>query len=426
MQNRRNFLGSLVGITGSLSLQGMAKETIAQDVNDSLKVLNQLQIEEAIQQEPLWERVQQAYAKSSIINLNNGGVSPQPLIVQEAETRYKEIINEVPSYYMWRVYAKERSAIRAQLSELVGCEVDEIAITRNTTESVNNIMLGLDWKKGDEVILTRQDYSTVKIGWEQLAKRKKLKLSWVDLPLPIEDDDTIVKLYTERFSKYTKVINITQIINWTGQILPAKVIRRICDAARAKGIFTVVDGAHSLAQIEFKVTDLGCDAFASSLHKWLCAPFGTGILYIRKDKIKDVWPLFPSEKPTSDDIRKFEHIGTIPLSSILAISQAIHFHNGIGIGLKEARLRYLKDYWCKALKDQVQLHTSMHPKYACAIALFSKKGLAVSKIIEVLNNSRIHTTNSTLIDLSGVRISPNVYTSTKELDKLLTVLKTLI
>ncbi|MCP4441625.1 MAG: aminotransferase class V-fold PLP-dependent enzyme [Aureispira sp.] len=423
MQNRRKFLGSLIGIGSAMSLQGMAKEGLAQDIKDSILSLHQLNVEDAVKQEYLWKRVQRAYAKSSILNLNNGGVSPQPFVVQEAEARYKEIINEAPSYYMWRVYAKEREGIRRALARLAGCLTDEIAITRNTTESINTVMLGLDWKKGDEVILTRQDYSTVKIGWEQLAKRKKVKLIWVDLPLPIEDEDEIVKLYTEQFSKRTKAINITQIINWTGQILPVSAIRKICDAAREKGIFTIVDGAHALAQINFRVSDLGCDAFASSLHKWLCAPFGTGILYIKKDRIKDVWPQYPSKDPEGDNIRKFEHLGTVPLSAILAISQAIHFHNDIGIELKESRLRYLKDYWCNALKDKVQLHTSMKPEYACAIGLFSVEGVSTSKILEYLTKNRIHATNSTVVDLKGVRISPNVYTTIAELDRMLDVVK---
>lgn len=426
MQNRRKFFGSLLGVASSLSLQGMVKESLAVDLKETLGVLNQSELKEAITDESLWERVQAAYAQSSIMNLNNGGVSPQPLVVQAAERRYRELINEAPSYYMWRVYSKERNGVRAQLSQLGGCSEGELALTRNTTESINTIMLGLDWKKGDEVILTRQDYSTVKIGWEQLAKRKKIKLSWVDLPLPIEDEDTIVKLYTEQFSNKTKVINITQIINWTGQILPVKAIRRICDAARAKGIFTIVDGAHSLGQIDFKIPDLGCDAFASSLHKWICAPFGTGILYIRQDKIKDIWSLYPATDPTGNNIQKFEHLGTISLSSLLAVSQAIHFHNNIGIKLKEARLRYLKDYWCNALTDKVQLHTSMKPEYACAIALFSKEGYSPSKILDYLDKNRIHATNSTVVDLSGVRISPNVYTTTKDLDRFLEVFSKLI
>lgn len=422
MNNRRNFLTKTLGLGAFFSLQSLSNQAIAEDIMDSIHHLHQLDSLQAIQNEDLWKRVQAAYSVSkSFINLNNGGVSPQPTVVQEAEKRYIEQTNEMPSNYIWRVSPQNRPVLRAKLAKIGGCATEEIAMMQNTTEAINTVMLGLDWKEGDEIILTKQDYSTVKVGWEMMARRKKVKLVWVHLPSPIESVDAIVEAYVSKFNKKTKFVNITQIINWTGQILPVEAISAICEKARAQNIFSLVDGAHSFAHIDFKIKDLNCDAYAASLHKWLCAPIGTGILYVRQEQISKLWSMFPSAVEQEDSIEKFEHKGTISAAREEATHTAIEFHNHIGITLKEARLRYLKNYWATQFKDheRVQFYTSFDDKYSSAIALFDiRDGDYKDFSFQLENKFRIHHTNSETEGAQGIRISPNIYTSLEDLDRL--------
>lgn len=422
MNNRRNFLTKALGLGSFFSLQSLSNQAIAEDIMDSIHSLHQLDSLQAIQNEELWKRVQAAYSVSkSFINLNNGGVSPQPTVVQEAEKKYIELTNEMPSNYIWRVSPQNRPVLRAKLAKIGGCAIEEIAMMQNTTEAINTVMLGLDWKEGDEIVLAKQDYSTVKVGWEMMALRKKVKLVWINLPSPIENVEDIVEAYISKFNKKTKFVNITQIINWTGQILPVEAISKICEKARTLGIFSLVDGAHSFAHIDFNIKDLNCDAYAASLHKWLCAPIGTGILYVRQEQISKLWSMFPSSAEQVDSIEKFEHKGTISAAREEAAHTAIEFHNHIGITLKEARLRYLKNYWATQFKDheRVQFFTSFDDKYSGAIALFDIKGADYKDFsFQLENKFRIHHTNSETEGAQGIRISPNIYTSVEDLDRL--------
>ena len=395
---------------------------MAESIQDAVASLHKLPIQEAIAEDDLWRMVQQAYTISpSLINLNNGGVSPQPKVVQDTEVRKLQAANEIPSYYLWRVLIKDVEVVRERLARLAGCAAENIAINRNTTEGIQTILLGQDWKEGDEIVVTKQDYSTVKVGWELLERRYKVKIIWLDLPSPLEDEVQYVKLFTNAFSPKTKLVFLTHVINWTGQVIPVSAIRKVCEEAQKKGIFSLVDGAHSFAQFDFKIPDLGCDAFATSLHKWLCAPFGTGMLYVRESALPLIWPLFPASVEEDNDIRKFEHLGTRSLGQISAIGQAIDFHEMIGIQLKEARLRYLKDYWVKPLKnkDRLIFHSSHKPKFSSVLTLFEIEGLEPIEVERVLYSKfHIHVTNSEVGNIKGTRVSPNVYTRLSDLDRL--------
>ncbi|MFN3307070.1 MAG: aminotransferase class V-fold PLP-dependent enzyme, partial [Candidatus Kapaibacteriota bacterium] len=245
-----------------------------------------------------WYWVKQAFTVSpNILNLNNGGVSPQPRTVQDAFVRYNQISNEGPAYFMWRILDQGREPLRKKLAEIAGCSHEEIAINRNTTEGMNTIIFGLNLKPNDEVVLAKQDYPNVINAWKFREKRDGIKLKWVDLILPSEDKDYLIDSFVSKFTPKTKVVNLTHMINWNGQILPVK---EIADEAKKRGILVLVDGAHTFAHLDFKITDLNCDFFATSLHKWLCAPFGTGMLYVRKDLIKDMPPLHPNYNPFSE------------------------------------------------------------------------------------------------------------------------------
>ncbi|MBD78324.1 MAG: aminotransferase [Crocinitomicaceae bacterium] len=376
--------------------------------------------------EDFWSWVQQSYTSSSnFINLNNGGVSPQPLVVQEAFKRYTDICNEGPSYYMWRIFRKNTKAVKEKLANLGGVNPDEIIINRNTTEALDTIINGLTLKAGDEIVVSTFDYPNMKNVWKMREKRDGIKLNWVWFPVPCEDDDTMVKAYTDKFTSKTKLVHITHLVNWTGQILP---VRKIADAARAKGIEVLVDGAHSFAHLDFKIPDLNCDYFGTSLHKWLCAPFGTGMLYVKKEKISNLWPSFPGENPDGDSIVKFGNLGTRSVPSEMAVGNAINFHLSIGAKRKQERLAYLKNYWINQVKDteNVIIYTSTLSEYAGALGVFGIKGMGGIEIAKQLEQKfTIHTTNIKIEEIDGIRITPHIYTREYDLDRLISAIKTM-
>lgn len=378
---------------------------------------------QATTDEDFWEMVRQSFTTSpNVINLNNGGVSPQPKPVQEAHMRYYQYCNEAPSYYMWRVLDAGREPLREKLASLSGCSPEEIAINRNSTEGLNSIIFGLNLKAGDEVVLTKQDYPNMINAWKQREKRDGIKLVWLDFNLPIENDETIVEAYANAFTKKTRIAHVTHIINWVGQILP---VAKIAKIAHEKGIEVLCDGAHSFAHIDYKIPELNCDYFATSLHKWLCAPFGSGLMYIRKEKIKNVWALLSNDKPDGDDIRKFESLGTRSMASEMAIGAAVDYHLLIGSQRKEERLRYLKNYWCNKVANlpNVKLNTSLKNAYSCAIANFSINGLTPAEIdTQLWDKYKIHAVAIVWHNISGVRITPHVYTTPRDLDKLATAI----
>jgi len=377
--------------------------------------------------EDFWGWIREAYTVSpNIINLNNGGVAPQPKVVQDAHIRFYQYCNEAPSYYMWQILDQGREPLREKLAGICGCDAEEIAINRNSTEGLNTVIFGLNLKQGDEVVLTKQDYPNMINAWRQREKRDGIKLVWVDLPLPIDREDDIVKYYTNAFTARTKVVMVTHLINWTGQIMPVK---KIADEAHKMGIEVIADGAHTLAHFDFKIPDLGCDYFASSLHKWMSAPFGSGLLYIKKEKIKNVWALLSNNEPDGTDIRKFESLGTRSFASEMSIGAAADFHEMIGAPRKEARLRFLKDYWVNQVKglNRVSFLQSNNTKMSCAIANIAIEGKKPEEVSgELFNKHKIHCVAINWENVHGVRITPNVYTSLKDLDKLVLGIKKMV
>ena len=375
-------------------------------------------------EEDFWYSIQQAYTASpSIINLNNGGVSPSPKIVQDAMKRYHDFSNEAPSYYMWRILDQGREPLRRSLALMAGCEQDEIAIQRNASEALETVIFGLPLKTGDEVVLSKQDYPNMINAWKQRELRDGIKLVWVNLELPSEDNEYLTEQYTKAFTSRTTVVHLTHIINWNGQILP---VRKIADLAKQKGIEVVVDGAHSFAHFQFSIPDLGADYFGTSLHKWLGACIGSGLLYVKKDKIAKLYPLFGSPDAVSADIRKFENLGTRPFFIEQAIGKAIEFHQMIGAERKEKRLHYLKNYWMNKVKDLpgIQLGTSLREGFGCAIGLVGVKDRKPAELDQFLfNEYKIHTVGIEWENIKGVRITPNVYTTTKQLDILVAAIE---
>ncbi len=420
MTTRRSFFQKAVSAAGALSLTPLAGQAISEDISDALFSLNKLSPLDAANDEELWARMAQAYTVSpSILNLNNGGVSPQPKVVQDAVDRYYHLSNEAPSYYMWQILDKGREPLRRKLADLAGASHEELAINRNTTEALGTFTWGIDMKRGDEIVMTKQDYPNMIHAWKQRELREGVKINWINLNLPVENDEVVIKAYIDATTSKTKIWHITHLITWTGQILPAA---KLCAEARKRGILTIVDAAHSFAHLDFKISEMDCDYFGTSLHKWLCAPFGTGMMYVRKPLIEKTWPIFPNDKPQSPDIRKFESLGTRSFAPEQAIGQAIDFHNAIGGKRKQERLHYLKSYWCNAVtkNPRVKLHISMKPEYSCALGTFSIDGLEVGDIASKLFSEHgIHTVSIKWENVNAVRVTPHVYTTTKDLDRFI-------
>ncbi len=419
MQDRRKFLHRLAGAAGFAAFSPFINSVQGEILLETMDRNAHRSASDLATDEDFWYLIQQAYTVSpNILNLNNGGVSPQPKVVQEAVEHYNRLANEAPSYYMWRVLDQGREPLRSKLAEIAGCSSEEIAINRNTTEALANIIFGLRLKAGDEVVLTKQDYPNMINAWKQREMRDGIVLKWLNFEFPIEDNDLIVKQFENAFTSKTKIVHITHMVNWNGQVLPAK---QIAQAAHRRGIDVLLDGAHTFAHIDYKIPDLECDYFGTSLHKWLCAPFGTGLLYVKKDKIKNLYPLMSADDPESDDIRKFEHLGTRSFATEEAIGHAVNFHLMIGTERKAQRLFYLKKYWTDKVMNLpgVSIGSPLKHGYSGAIALLQIEGKEPVELSELLfGKFKIHTVGINWENIHGVRITPNVYTSLNDLDRL--------
>ncbi len=420
MYSRRRFLGAL-GIPVAAATAGAALNL--EGVAHALGALRERSREhatpgEAAGDEDFWFEVGQAFTVDrSLVNLNNGGVSPSPAWVQEAMKRHLDYSNTAPPYSMWKILEPQREAVRERLGREFGCDPEEIALTRNASEGLQICQFGFDLRPGDEVLTTNQDYPRMITTFLQRERREGIVLRQFSIPIPAEDPDEIVSLFERNITPKTKLILVCHMINITGQILP---VRAVVEMARSKGIPVIVDGAHALAHFDFKISELDCDYYATSLHKWLFAPHGTGLLYVRKDKIRELWPLMAATEKMDEDIRKFEEIGTHPAANYLAIAEALSFHQGIGGKRKQARLVYLRDYWAKRLLEhrRVRLHTSLKPGFACGIATVEIEGVEPGALDAWLwEKHRILATPIVHQEFRGIRVSPSVYTTLQELDR---------
>ena len=378
--------------------------------------------------EDFWFNIRHAFTVDrNIINLNNGGVSPSPKIVMDTEVRYLEMENMNPSYYMWKILDPGLETVRRRLARAFGCDPEEIAITRNASEALEIVQLGLDLKPGDEVVTTNQDYPRMIATWLQRERRDGIVLKQIKFPVPPPSLDFLADRIEENLTPKTKVVHICHITNRTGQIFPVK---KICQMARARGIEVIVDGAHAFAQFPFLQQDLDCDYYGTSLHKWLLAPIGTGMLYVKKSKIAKIWPMMGANHSLREDIRKFEQIGTHPASQRNAITEAMNFHESIGAERKAERFRYLRRRWSNRLRalPGVKILNSEDPEQSCAIGFISVDGFEPGKLVSYLwDKHRIWTTAvNTPGEYQGLRITPNVYTTLEEIDTFADVMEKII
>ena len=410
--DRRRFFSAAAGVAAAFQSDAIARaQTAAASVAGRSP-------EVVARDEDFWFNVRHAFTVDrNVINLNNGGVSPSPKVVMDTEIRYLEIENMTPSYYMWRILDPGIENVRRRLARLFGCDPEEIAITRNASEALETVQFGMDLKPGDEVITTNQDYPRMITTWLQRQRRDGIVLKQITFQVPPPSMDYLKKRIEENITPRTRVIHICHMTNRTGQIFPVK---QICRMARERGIEVIVDGAHSFAQFPFQQSDLECDYFGTSLHKWLLAPIGTGMLYVKRNKIPKIWPMMGADDSLHEDIRKFEQIGTHPASQRNAITEAANFHESIGVERKAERFRYLRRRWSDRLRQLpgVKILNSEDPEQSCGIGLISVESLPAEKLVEHLwAKYRIWTTPIvTPGEYQGLRITPNVYTTLEEID----------
>jgi selenocysteine lyase/cysteine desulfurase len=414
--DKRTFLknAGLAGLGGMLSIDSLA---------ELFNSVSSVSSADLAGDDDFWASIRKGYKlKPDYINLENGYYNFLPEQVLEKFIEHVREINYQGSYYMRTVQFDNKKAMAAKLAAVAGCPPDQLIITRNTTESLDMIIGGLDWKTGDEAVMAEQDYPAMLDMFKQVSKRYGVINKIVSVPNHPQTDDDIVNLYASAITDRTKLLMVCHMINITGQILPVK---KICDMAHNRGVQVMVDGAHSFAHFRFNIPDLNCDYFGSSLHKWLSVPLGAGILYVRKDKIGSVWPLIAEGERKPDDISRLNHIGTHPVHTDLAISDAIDFYNTIGADRKEDRLRFLQNYWTSKVRDlpNVLLNTPADPARSCGIANVGIKGMKPSDMGDLLfKKYKIYTAPIDGAGVHGCRITPNVYTTTAELDVLVKAL----
>ena len=420
--NRRRFLTNSAGLCATLQAGSLLKARRAVDAVSGRAA------DSVARDEDFWFNVRHAFTVDrNMVNLNNGGVSPAPKIVMDTEVRYLEMENLSPSYYMWNVLDPGVETVRRRLAETFGCDTEEVAITRNASEALEIVQLGMNLKPGDEVLTTNQDYPRMITTWQQRERRDGIVLKQITFPVPPPSMEYLATRVESYITPKTRVIHICHITNRTGQIFPVK---RICQMARSRGIEVVVDGAHAFAQFPFKRDDLDCDYYGTSLHKWTLAPIGTGMLYVRKSKISKIWPMMPAPESMQDNIRKFEEIGTHPASQRNSITEALDFHDSIGVERKAERFRYLRKRWSNRLRDLpgVKILNSEDPEQSCAIGFISIDGLDAPQLAKYLwDKHRIWTVGIvTPGEYQGLRVTPNVYTTLEEIDTFSQVMETVI
>lgn len=375
--------------------------------------------------EDFWSKIRASYKlKPDYINLESGFYCIQPEDTLENFIRHVREVNYHGSYYMRNLRLENKQRVTAKLAEMADCSADELIITRNATESLDTIIGGVDWKPGDEAVLANQDYGAMRSMFELMERRYGVVRKIIDVPMHPQSDQEIVDTYAAAITPKTRLLMVCHIINITGHILP---IRKICDMAHSKGVDVLVDGAHAFGHFEFSINDLNCDFYGTSLHKWLSAPLGAGLLYVKKSNLNKIWPMFASPKEP-DDITRLNHTGTHPAHTDLAIANAIEFHNRIGGTRKEARLRYLQNYWTDQARemDHLTLFTPKDRHRSCGIANVGIAGMESSEMAKKLMDEHgIFAVSINTGGVNGCRISPNVFTSIEELDALIAALKSM-
>ena len=408
--NKRSFLKSIAMVS-------IGSAPTIEVIEKMFSNVSNLSAEEVAKDEDFWATIRGGYKlKPDYINLENGYYCILPQETLENFIQHVREVNYQGSYYMRTVQYDNKKATAAKLAKLAGCAPEELIITRNTTESLDMIIGGMTWKPGDEAVMAEQDYGAMLDMFKLVAKRYGVVNKIVSVPINPKSDEEIVDLYSRAITEKTRLLMIAHMINITGQILP---VRKICDMAHRKGVQVMVDGAHAFAHIQFSIPDLDCDYYGTSLHKWLSVPLGAGFLYVKKENISKVWPLLADDETQENNISRLNHIGTHPVHTDLAISNAIDYYLKLGPERKEARLRYIQNYWTGKVRTMphVIVNTPVDPVRSCGIANVGIRGMKPSDLADtLLKKYKIYTVAIDGANVHGCRITPNMYTTPEELD----------
>ena len=392
----------------------------------SLNKTENLLITENLSDDDFWKLVRSQYdLHPDFINLESGyyNIIPKPTLKKQIE--HIKRVNLEGSFYMRKSRFKDKSTITSELANFVGCNSKNLVITRNTTESLDLIISGFPWKSGDEAIYAYQDYGAMQDMFEQIGKRHGVVLKKVSVPNHPKNDMELISLYESQITNKTRLIMISHMVNITGQILPVK---KICDMAHSYGVEVLVDGAHCVGHFNFKIDNLNCDYYGSSLHKWLATPLGAGLLYVKNKHIPKIWPLIADHEKDPNKIQRLSHTGTHPVSTDLTIIDAIEYLNSIGINKKESRLRFLKTYWQNALKyeSNIVINTPFDPQRSCGIGNVGLKNMKPETLANRLYKEfGIFTVAIDYANVKGCRITPNIFTNENELDTFIDAMKSL-
>ena len=415
--NKRDFIKNL-------SLTALASPMYLGAMNNWMSEVENVPIDKLAKQDDFWLKIRQDYIlKADYINLESGYYNIVPTPTMNRMIDHVKMVNKEGSYYMRTVQWDNKKKMVEKLAAVVGCSSKNLIITRNTTESLDMIIKGFPWKKGDEAIFAEQDYGAMKLMFDQVAKRYGIVNKVVSVMNHPSSDEEIVELYEKAITDKTKLLMVCHMINITGQILP---IKKICDMAHKKGVQVMVDGAHCVGHFEFRIEDLDCDYYGASLHKWLAVPLGTGLLYVKNEHIDTIWPIFAESKREKFDISRLNHTGTHPVYHDLSIEDAIDYYNMLGGDRKEARLRYLQEYWSSLVRDHsnIIVNTPKESHRACGIANVGIKNIKPADLAKrLLEEYKIFTVAIDYANVKGCRITPNVFTLTEELDVFVKALK---
>ncbi|MDB9798472.1 aminotransferase class V-fold PLP-dependent enzyme [Flavobacteriaceae bacterium] len=417
--NKREFLKNV-------SLAAVGLPFIRTSFSTSLNTLKHLSPNQIATEENFWLQVRKDYSlKPDYINLESGyyNIIPNPTLNHMID--HARMVNYEGSYYMRTVQWDQKNAMAAKLAKVVGTSAKNLIITRNTTESLDMVIKGMKWKKGDEAVYAKQDYGAMKMMFEQVSRRYGTKNIIVSVPNHPTSDEEIVRIYQNAITSRTKLLMVCHMVNITGQILP---IKKICQMAHKKGVQVMVDGAHCVGHFQFKIDDLECDYYGSSLHKWLAVPLGTGMLYVRDKHIDNLWPVFAEHHREPGDIARLNHVGTHPVYHDLSIENAIEYYAMLGAERKEARLRYLQEYWSSKVRTHpnIVVNTPKESFRACGIANVGLKNLKPQELAkQLMDRYQIFTVAIDYANVQGCRISPNVFTTTQELDVFVKALQEL-
>lgn len=408
----------------TLSLATLAAPLYGSVLHSSLEEVVSTSANDLALYEDFWLKVRSDYKlKPDYINLESGYYNIIPTPTLEALHKHINMVNYEGSYYMRTKRVNDKKRMAEKLAAIIKSPTKNVVITRNTTESLDLVIKGMNWKPGDEAVFAIQDYGAMRMMFEQVANRFGVVNKIVSVPNHPKSDEEIVELYANAITPNTKLLMVCHMINISGHILP---IKKICQMAHSKGVKVMVDGAHCVGHFEFDIKELECDYYGSSLHKWLAVPLGTGLLYVADEHIDTTWPIFASHTKESGNIAKLNHTGTNPVYHDLSIEDAIDYYNMLGGARKEARLRYLQEYWTKQVRDlpNIILNTPKESYRACGIANVGIEGIIPTDLAKrLMDEYKIFTVGINGKVVRGCRITPNVFTTIDELDKFVAALK---